>query len=311
MAKAFDKVCHTGLLFKLKLILPKQYYEILESYLSDRYFRVKQDDAYSSLRQINAGVPQGSVLGPLLYLIFTHDLPSDPNYVTATFADDTALIAVGKTENESTATLQTALNKICQWTNTWKIKLNQTKSVHVVFTNTKIQHIPLYIDDQQVPYSNYAKYLGMTLDCKLRWKEHVKKKRQELDIKLKNMQWLMGSRSALTIENKLLIYKQILRPVWSYGAQLWGCASQSTKNEIQHFQNKVLRCIVKAPWYCRSSDIERDLKINSVNTEIAKIAVAHKERLLNHINEEALNLIETNGLIRRLRRTKPSDLIPP
>ena len=73
--QAFDKVWHEGLSYKLRTILPKQYAEILELYLTERFFRIKQGDAYSELKEIESGVPQGSVLGPLLYLLYTSDLP--------------------------------------------------------------------------------------------------------------------------------------------------------------------------------------------------------------------------------------------
>jgi len=73
-----------------------------------------------------------------------------------------------------------------------------------------------------IPHSNTAKYLGMTLDAKLRWKAHVKKKLEELGLKYKKMYWLIG-RSALSIHHKLMLYKQILKAVWTYGIQLWGC----------------------------------------------------------------------------------------
>ncbi len=73
-------------------IIAKQFAKILESYLSERYFRIKQDCTYSNLREINAGVPQGSVLGPLLYLLYTSDFPTFENNTPATFADDTAVM---------------------------------------------------------------------------------------------------------------------------------------------------------------------------------------------------------------------------
>ena len=74
VAKAFDKVWHEGLNCKLRTILPKQYAEILESYLAERFFRIKQGDAYSELKEIKAAVPQGSVLGPVPSLPYTSDL---------------------------------------------------------------------------------------------------------------------------------------------------------------------------------------------------------------------------------------------
>jgi hypothetical protein len=95
-------------------ILPKQYAEILESYLTERFFRIKQD-VYSELKEIKAGVPQGSVLGPVLYLLYTTDLPKLENSIVATFAYDTAILAVGSSNDEYTGKLQTAINQIQKW----------------------------------------------------------------------------------------------------------------------------------------------------------------------------------------------------
>jgi hypothetical protein len=77
--------------------------------------------------------------------------------------------------------LQSALNNIAIWTKKWRIKLNESKSVHIDFTNKRISRRPIYINGTQISYANTAKYLGMTLDTKLRWKEHIKMKRDELN----------------------------------------------------------------------------------------------------------------------------------
>jgi hypothetical protein len=119
----------------------------------------------------------------------------------------------------------------------------------------------------------------MTLDAKLRWEEHIKEKRDELNIKFRKMYWLLGRKSELSIHNKLILYKQVIRPVWSYGIQLWGCASESNIQVIQCYQNKVLKCIVNAPWYVHNSDLHRDLGIETVADIIAKFANSHAKRL--------------------------------
>lgn len=289
--------------------MPEQYCKLLNSYISDRCFRIKQEEAYSDLRQIKAGVPQGSVLGPVLYLLYTRDIPDLNKDTIATFADDTAILSVGNSHEEATQKLQSSLDQIYNWTKKWRIKLNETKSAHVDFTNKRTQHHPVRINDVQIPYENTAKYLGITLDAKLRWKAHVKKKRQELELKYKKMQWLLGRQSKLSIQNKILLYNQILKPVWSYGSQLWGCASESNIQIIQRFQNKVLRNIVDAPWYIRGSDIHKDLRIDTVKQTINKQARKHEERLLKHVNVEALQLLDTTNQIRRLKRTKPNELV--
>jgi hypothetical protein len=149
----------------------------------------------------------------------------------------------------------------------------------------------------------------MTLDAKLRWKEHVKKKVEEFNIKHRKVKWLLGRTSHLSIENKILVYNQIIKPVWSYGIQLWGCASKSNIQSIQTFQNKVLRGIVNAPWYARNSDIHRDLGIKMVTAEIKRTAKKHEHRLHQHTNVEAIQLLDNNRTVRQLKRLKPFELV--
>ena len=85
-----------------------------------------------------------------------------------------------------------------------------------------------------------------------------RKKSEEFGLKYKKMYWLMGRRSALSIHHKLMLYKQILKRVWTYGIQLWGCTKQSNIVTIQRVQNKVLRNIVDAPWYIGNADPRRE-----------------------------------------------------
>jgi hypothetical protein len=89
-------VWHTGLLYKLRLSFALNYFNLLKFYLTNRQFRVKVENEYSDLLPNHAGVPQGSVLGPLLY---TSDLPSSPDTTTATFADDTAILIIDPLKN--------------------------------------------------------------------------------------------------------------------------------------------------------------------------------------------------------------------
>jgi hypothetical protein len=136
----------------------------------------------------------------------------------------------------------------------------------------------------------------MTLDAKLRWKEHIKKKRDALNIRFRKMHWLLGRTSELSVNNKFILYKQAICPVWSYGIQLWGCASDSNIQVIQRYQKKVLKCIVNAPWYVRNSDLPRDLGIETVTDIISKFAKYNEKRLQDHINIEASRLLNVNNI---------------
>jgi hypothetical protein len=110
------------------------------------------------------------------------------------------------------------------------------------------------------------------------------------------MYWLLGLNSELSVHNKLTLYKQVIRPVWSYGIQFWGCASESNIQVVQRYQNKVLKCIVNAPWYVRNSDLRRDLGNETVTDIIAKFAKSHAKRLQDYINIETSRLLNVNNI---------------
>lgn len=308
ISQAFDKVWHIGLLYKLKKHLPYQYYELLKSYLQNRKFLVKFRDEQTKLFAINSGVPQGSVLGPMLYLLYTADMPTSHQTLTATFADDTAILASHYNPAIASQRLQNSLNKIQSWLHKWRIKVNEDKSTHVTFTTRKETCPPVLLNNQPIPQKEEVKYLGMHLDRRLTWHKHIFTKRKQLGIKFTKMYWLIGKKSQLNLENKLLIYKSILKPVWTYGIQLWGVASNSNIEILQRFQSKVLRCIVDAPWFVPNFVIQRDLNMNSVKEEIKKHSVKYSDRLSAHPNQLAVKLLDTENDERRLKRFKPMDL---
>jgi hypothetical protein len=112
----------------------------------------------------------------------------------------------------------------------------------------------------------------------------------------------MGRRSALSTHNKLMLHKQILKPVWIYGIQLYRCTKQSNTDIIQRSQNKVLRNIVDAPRYITNADLHRDRQMEMVKNEIGNFAKKHEERLLHHVNVEAIRLLDSSELVRRLKK---------
>ena len=138
VSQAFDKVWHPGLLYKLKQQLPADMYKMLFSYLSNRHFLVKVNNEVTKLHSIASGVPQGSVLGPLLYVLFTADLPLSNDTSIATYADDTVIMAVSRSPMVASLRLQNNLERVQTWLKTWRIKANESKSIHVTFTPKKI-----------------------------------------------------------------------------------------------------------------------------------------------------------------------------
>ncbi|KAL4143116.1 hypothetical protein QTP88_005482 [Uroleucon formosanum] len=127
VSQAFDRVWHTGLLFKLKMFLPTPLYLLTKSYLQDRSFLVRQGDSLSSQFKILAGVPQGSDLSPDLYNIYTADIPNCENTLIATYADDTAILSSHPDSTTAYQNLQIHLDNFSQWSTKWRIKSIQNQ----------------------------------------------------------------------------------------------------------------------------------------------------------------------------------------
>ena len=309
IAQAFDKVWHKGLLYKLKICLPKNIYKLLKSYLTDGTFQVKINQTVTKLFPINAGVPQGSVLGPTLYLLYTADLPTMQEITTATYADDTAILTSHSNPEIASEKLQKYLDLINIWFKQWRIRVYETKSTHVTFTLRKRTYPPLLLNNKNIPQSNDVKYLGIHLDRRLTWRKHIWTKRKQLNLKLRKMYWIIGNKSQLKLENKILIYKSILKPVWTYGIQLWGSTATSNIEILERFQSKVLRNLVQAPWFVTNEIIRNDLNIPTVKQEIKKYYSRYKERLTEHPNHLAANLIDEIRSSTRLKKYKSINII--
>jgi hypothetical protein len=182
--QAFDKVWHDGLLFKIRKAIPLSYFHILKSYLHERYFVVRHNEAQTSLHEIHSGVPQRSFLDPTLYLLYTADLQAsnNNNFLTATFADDTTILASHEIQNTASQILQNDLHRIQEWLQKWRIKANGSKSVYITLANRMGNCPPVTFNDQLLPQQEEVKYLGMHLDRRLTWKKRLFMKRKQLGI---------------------------------------------------------------------------------------------------------------------------------
>jgi hypothetical protein len=98
-----------------------------------------------------------------------------------------------------------------------------------------------------IPQTEAVTYLGLHFDSRLNWKEHIARKRIQIYLKSKEINWLIGKKSHLSIENKLLIYKAVIKPIWSYGRELWVCANKSNIVIMQRSRSRILRTIAKHP----------------------------------------------------------------
>jgi hypothetical protein len=182
------------------------------------------------------------------------------------------------------------------------MKANATKSTHVTFTTRKRTCPPITLNNTQIPQEKSVKYLGVHLDRQLLWKVHIQKKKKKLDNKYKNMWWLIGKKSQLSVMNKLLVYKVILKPIWTYACQLWGIAYKNNIKKIERWQNKKLRLILNAYWYIRNNQINKETGILTVSEEIRNYSRTYQIRLENHPNLLAINLLDNSEERTRLRR---------
>jgi hypothetical protein len=121
------------------------------------------------------------------------------------------------------------------------------------------------------------------------------------------MYWIIGRKSKLSLENKLLIYRAILKPIWMYSITLWGTSSNSSIEILQRFRNKVLRSIVNAPWYVPNTILHTDLQIPTVKAEITNFSTKYREKLITHSNELTPALLEEEEP-RKLKSFKPNEL---
>jgi len=163
------------------------------------------------------------------------------------------------------------------------------------------------LNGQHIPQGETAKYLGIHLDLRLTWQNHIFTERKQLGLQLHRMYWIIGRKSKLSLENKLIIYKTILKSIWTYGIPLWGTASNSNIEILQRFQNKVLRSIVNAPLYVLNTILHTDLQIPTVKAEITNFSTKYRQTLITHPNKLIPALPDEEGP-RRLKRIKPTEL---
>ena len=176
VSKAFDRVWHTGLLFKLqKLGVQDPLLSWIKNYLCDRKQRVVIEGQSSEWKSINSGVPQGSVLGPLLFLVYINDITEGLESIPLLFADDTALLEIVDSPDESAFTLNNDLEKISNWSQKWLVTMNPSKCEAIVFSAKKNKpfHPELYLDDSTISEVSSNTHLGLTLQNNLSWKKHI------------------------------------------------------------------------------------------------------------------------------------------
>ena len=179
LKKAFDTVDHTILLKKLNTFnIGPLAINWFASYLSDRVQAVKSNGTKSEYLPITCGVPQGSILGPLLFILYINDLYTFLTDCTVSlYADDTALYTSAKTQIEIKLTLQIELTVVCEWLKANKLTLNAKKTKYVIFgtkqTLTTKPDLNLKVGNDKIERATSMKYLGVILDDHLTFDEHI------------------------------------------------------------------------------------------------------------------------------------------
>ncbi|GBN30121.1 putative RNA-directed DNA polymerase from transposon X-element [Araneus ventricosus] len=229
IAKAFDRVWTDDLLYKLIVLrIPGS------TYLRGRRFAVRVESNLSCERAIAAGVVQGSKVGPKMFNIYINDIPSPRNFQTrlCLFADDTAIMSAGASNNITKA-LNSYLDLLGKWMISWKIKIKSDKCQAVYFSRRR--NTPEYpkLYRRAIPWSDSTKYLGVILDKRLTYKNHIENNRQKVNAIKAILYPLIGRKSNLSLSNKLLLYKSLVRPVMSYASPLWGAAAKSHIKKLE------------------------------------------------------------------------------
>lgn len=266
VAAAFDTVWHAGLIHKMiSSKINSNIVRLVYSYLQKRSFYVKHGGTKSTTRGIRAGFPQRSLLGPELFLIYTADIPKEPGTHLSIFADDTAVHASARNERFMLTLLQRAVDQIVEWMSRWRLRINESKCVAVRFTRKRNPpERRITVGQTQINWSNEVKYLGLIMDSKLTWKSHITNIKNKFTASKNIVLPLICRRSPLDLRNKLLIYKQFLRPTLTYAALTWCSAAKTHINALEVLQNKYLRMITGARWFVRNNQILKDLNIPSI-----------------------------------------------
>ncbi|GFT18628.1 probable RNA-directed DNA polymerase from transposon X-element [Trichonephila clavipes] len=312
--KAFDRVWINGLTFKLITFkIPHPLIHLIHSYLTNRSFRIRINETLSNEHSVSAGCPQGSLLGPLLFNLYINDIPDYSLTKINLYADDTAI----HTTYKKLETISFALNKhlllLQNFYDKWKISINVEKSTAIIFTKKQSLPPPIFMYNKQIPWSQEAKYLGIIFDTHLTWKQHIYYVRDKFRKIMFKLYPLIGRNSYLSIENKVLLYTAVMRPILAYACPVWGYATKTNINILDTLQNSLIRMIVKAIRYMRNDDIRNALKINSFKSHIQNIAINIFNDLeaTNNINMQNLSQYTPNDKTKRPRRNILDSYNPP
>lgn len=269
LKKAFDTVDHVIMLQKLKAFGVRSIHLAwFDSYLSSRRQSTVVGQAMSSVRKVSVGVPQGSILGPLLFAVYVSELSNCLKNTNVTlFADDTAFYCSSKSPIELQRLLNEDLYRLAQWLAGHKLTLNISKSKFMLIGGSKkiksFGQVSLNINDMVVDRVKSFKYLGIVIHENLCWADHVdyvcKKVRKRLGI-------LRRIKHLLPKHTRELYVKTLVFPVLDYGDIIWGDKGNETlMNRIQILQNFAAKLILDRPKYSSATEALIELNWNTLS----------------------------------------------
>lgn len=316
--EAFDRVWHKGLFYKLGRILPEALYRIICSYLTNRTFVVQcSDGATSSTKNVSAGVPQGSVLGPILYTVYSSDIPA-PQYpatsIVATYADDTAVISTSLEHSVAIQRVENYLKTYMVWAKKWCITVNVSKTAHVMHSLRQVtpgtDTLSPKLNGATINNKPNHTYLGIKLDTKLTLLHNTNALVIKIRARAKKLNWLLTHENKLPIKTRALVYKQLIAPIWQYSLPIWGSlVSDRQLARVQVVQNKSLRLITGASWYVTNEAIHAELNVNTVKDSFTTMSARYADRLRYHSNPEARNMALNPYRPERLARPRLYEMV--
>ena len=260
LARAFDTVNIDILLKKLtKYGINGIAHSLIKSYLSQRTHRLRFNDIVSEEKDICCGVPQGSILGPLLFILYINDIHkacSETNMLL--FADDTALLYAAPTLDELQSQITRSFPKICTWLHANRLSLSIPKTFYQLYLTHEDVQLKIPIMNTFLKRASTIKYLGLLVDDDLKFKSHIAKVTGTCS---RILGILYRSSYFLNKNLLLLLYNALILPHMSYCAVIWGSNYETTLNPLVIMQKRAIRLISGAPPFSHTSPLYRELKL--------------------------------------------------
>ena len=232
-----------------------------KGYLEDRRQRVRVGEANSMWSAMKRGVPQGSILGPLLFILYVNDLPHAAKQChVRQYADDTSLAHVSSDVRELERGLTDDLQNVAKWIDANRLKLNMKKTQLVLMSRKRrkneLDSVCVKLDDQEVARTKSAKCLGVVIDEELKWHEHITNVRKKCFTGLAKLRRL---KDVLPLTTKRRIYNAIILPHLDYCSVVWQECAVSLRMKVERVQNYGMRLILSKPARTPSTEMRQIL----------------------------------------------------